>query len=293
MKRALRPGRYRAPVRVKRVALVGALVLALAAAAGAAVLRQSRDLDEHFTSVALAGRVHARVVLPPGYARSHERYPVVYFLHGLPANGASYQGNDWLIDALESAGPAILVLPQGARDGDTDPEYLNWGAGRNWETYVADEVPRYVDAHFRTIRSREGRAIVGLSAGGYGATILGLHHLGRFAVIESWSGYFQPTDPTGTVVLPREPAASAATLLRRVRAAERQLPTFIGIYVGRGDARFRADNVRFDAQLTAAGVPHTFDVYPGAHTTALWRAHAAAWLRLALHHLAGPRPTQP
>src|SRR5690349_8412002 len=35
--------------------------------------------------------------------------------------------------------------PQGARVGDRDPEYLNWGAGRNWETYVATEVPRYVD----------------------------------------------------------------------------------------------------------------------------------------------------
>jgi len=272
-------------VRYRRATIVALVVLAAAAAAGAAILRQSRELDETIRSVALSGRVHARVVLPPGYSHSKERYPVVYFLHGLPANAAAYTGNDWLVDALERAGPAILVIPQGARVGDTDPEYLNWGAGRNWETYVATEVPRYVDAHFRTIRSRSGRAIVGVSAGGYGAMILGLHHLAEFSVIESWSGYFHPTDPTGTVSLPREPAASARNLVGDLRSDEKQEPTFIGFYVGRGDARFRSDNERLDAQLAAAHVPHTFDVYPGAHTTALWEAHGTAWLQLALRHL--------
>ena len=258
-----------------------ALALALAAAAGAAILSQSRDLDEHFRSVALSGKVHARVVLPPGYDTSRRRYPVVYFLHGLPATASSYRGNTWLIDALEQAGPAILVIPQGAREGQSDPEYLNWGAGRNWETYVADEVPRYVDAHFRTIASRSGRALVGVSAGGYGATILGLHHLDRFAVVESWSGYFEPTDPSGTVVLPREPGATAANLVPSLPGHR----VFLAFYVGASDARFRADNVRFDRRLDEAHVAHTFAVYPGAHETKLWRAHAVAWLRMALRHL--------
>ena len=42
-----------------------------------------------------------------------------------------------------------------------------------------------------------GRALVGLSAGGYGAVMLALHHLAAFSVVESWSGYFHPTDPAG------------------------------------------------------------------------------------------------
>ena len=278
---------------LKRAGLLAVVVLALAAAAGAAVLRQSRDLDETFRSVALQGAVHARVVLPRGYATSHQRYPVVYFLHGLPANGGAYEGNDWLIDALEQAGPAILVMPQGARANDTDPEYLNWGVGRNWEDYIAGEVPRYVDAHFRTIRSRDGRAIVGLSAGGYGATILGLHHLGRFAAIESWSGYFAPTDPTGSYFLRREATASAVNLLARVKAQERRLPAFLALYVGNSDTRFRDDNVLFDAQLNRARIPHVFAVYPGGHQTSLWKAHATQWLAMALHHLSPPRATNP
>jgi len=277
----------RLPSRVAVVVVV--IALAGVAAATAAVLHQSKDLDERFTSVALAGRVHARVVLPPHYDESGKRYPVVYFLHGLPANDSAYRGNGWVAGALEQAGEAILVFPQGARGSDPDPEYLNWGVGRNWETYVADEVPAYVDAHFRTIRSRTGRALVGLSAGGYGAMILGLHHLHRFSVIESWSGYFEPTDPTGTQVLRRAASASAANLVDGLRAAERQDPTFVGFYVGRSDSRFLADNLRFAAQLTRARVPHVFDVYPGGHRTTLWEAHAVRWLGLALRQLAPPR----
>jgi enterochelin esterase-like enzyme len=74
-----------------------------------------------------------------------------------------------------------------------------------------------------------------------------------------------------------------------LRSDEKREPTFIGFYVGRGDARFRSDNVRFDAQLAADRVAHTFDLYPGAHTTALWKAHGTAWLRLALRHMSAPR----
>jgi len=276
-------------VNLRRAVVIGVVALALAAAAGAAILRQTRDLDEPIKSVALSGRVHARVVLPSDYKTSKKHYPVVYFLHGLPATATAYEGNDWIIDAVESAGPAILVIPQGARDSDTDPEYLNWGAGRNWETYVSEEVPAYIDAHFRTIRSRAGRAIIGVSAGGYGATILGLHHLNRFGVIESWSGYFEPTDPSGTVVLAREPAASAANLLPRLESTKQSLPTFLGFYVGQSDGRFLGDNVQFNRQLTAAHVPHVYTTYPGGHMTSLWQAHAVVWLRMALRHLAPPR----
>ena len=268
--------------------------LAFAAGATAALLTaKTVKLDESVPSEALAAKVHARVILPAGYRTSGLRYPVVYFLHGLPASGASYRERGWVESALEAAGPAILVEPQGARPGDTDPEYLNWGAGRGWETFVSEELVHYVDAHFRTIRSRRARAIVGLSAGGYGATILGLHHLGSFSVIESWSGYFHPTDPTGTQSLARGSAAANAKASVHDLIADDvhagRLPTFFGFYVGRGDTRFRAENVQLDRELDRARVRHMFAVYAGGHTTALWQAHAASWLGMALNHLAQPR----
>ena len=273
---------------MKRSLWHAALLLAaltFVATAAATLLRGSRNLDERITSVALSGEVHARVILPASYDDvPRRRFPVIYFLHGLPADASAYRGNTWLGNAMQDVGPAILVLPQGARDSDTDPEYLNWGTGRNWENYIAGELPRYIDAHFRTIPSREGRAIVGLSAGGYGATIVGLHHPGTFAAIESWSGYFHPTDPTGQQPLDRGPLANAHNLLTRLRGRS----TFFAFYVGRDDGRFLAENLQADRELANARVGHVFEVYAGAHETALWQAHAVGWLRLALLHLAPP-----
>jgi enterochelin esterase-like enzyme len=247
-------------------------------------------------SPAVRGRLRLDVYVPAGYASSPRRYPVVYFLHGLPASSTAYRGADFLARALAASGrQAIIVAPQGARDDDTDPEYLDWGNGRNWETAITRDVVGYVDSHLRTIPRRSARAIVGLSAGGYGAVILALHHLPSFSVVESWSGYFHPTDPAGVKALDlgspsANVRASAHSFVRGLRRGFARRPTFFAFYVGKEDARFRAENGRFDRELTAAHVPHVFRVYPGGHEQSVWSAHAKAWLALAVDHLSGSPP---
>ncbi len=149
----------------------------------------------------------------------------------------------------------------------------------------ATELPRYVDAHYRTVRSRRGRALVGLSAGGYGAVLLAIHHLGDFSVVESWSGYFRPTNPSGTRVLPHTPAQNAHALVRNLRSDELRRPMFFAFYVGSDDRRFRTENERLDRELRDAGVPHVFRIYPGTHEESVWHARVSRWLTLALDHL--------
>jgi S-formylglutathione hydrolase FrmB len=245
-------------------------------------------------SPAVKGRLGLGIYLPAGYASSRERYPVVYFLHGLPASPTSFRGADFLARALHASGrKAIIVAPQGARDNDSDPEYLDWGSGRNWETAITRDIVGYVDSHYRTIPERRGRALVGLSAGGYGAVILALHHLEAFSVVESWSGYFHPTDPQGIHALnlgsrSANANASAHAFVKTMRPAFARRPTFFAFYVGRGDERFRAENLRFDRELSAARVPHVFRVYAGGHEQSVWSSHAQAWLALAVDHLATP-----
>ena len=283
----------------RRLLAAGAIFLAAIAGSLAFALEfgktrplDPRMLDVSFRSRALAGALGMVVYVPRGYSSTGSRYPVIYFLHGLPASPVSYRHVGLLADALGALhARAILVAPQGARDGDTDPEYLDWGPGRRWETAIAKEVPDYVDRHYRTVANRRGRALVGLSAGGYGAVLLALHNLGDFSVIESWSGYQHPTNPAGTQPLDLGSAAanahaSAHTFVPVLRRAFRRLPTFFAFYVGSRDARFRAENERLDAELKAAHVPHLFRIYAGAHEQGLWSAHAKAWLGLALQHLA-------
>jgi len=279
-------------VRVLVALLVVVTLMVLPAGVGARVRSQPDQLQRTIYSPAVEGRLRLAVYLPDGYSESAKRYPVVYFLHGLPAAATSYRGADFLARALESSGrKAIIVAPQGARDGDSDPEYLDWGTGRNWETAITRDVVHYADSHLRTIPNRRGRAIVGHSAGGYGAVILALHHLEAFSVMESWSGYFHPTDPAGEQALDLGSAqanakASAHSYVGTLRRGFAHHRTFFAFYVGQGDARFRAENRRFDRELTAARVPHLFRVYPGGHEQSVWSAHAQAWLALAVDHLA-------
>ena len=246
-----------------------------------------------FHSQALDATIHFAVSLPPGYADGR-RYPVVYFLHGLPAGSLAYRDVSLAQHALDDLQrPAILIAPQGATDSDSDPEYLDRGRGRNWETALSRELPAFVDRNYHTIASRHGRAIIGLSAGGYGAMLIGLHNLGTFSVIESWSGYHQPTDPSGTHILDlgssaANARASAHSYVTVLRTELRTKPTFIGFYVGAGDSLFRADNVRLHQELAAAHVPHRFRLYAGGHERTLWSAHATEWLELALARLALP-----
>jgi enterochelin esterase-like enzyme len=280
---------------LRRAVVATVVACAVVSAAGAGVVVRGTLLERSFHSKALRGQVGFEIYLPPGYAHSGKRYPVVYFLHGLPASSRAFRGASAFAKALEAAGkPAILVGPQGARDDDSDPEYIDWGTGRNWETALGTELPRYVDAHYRTIGGRRGRALVGLSAGGYGAALVALHRLSAFSVIESWSGYFHPTNPTGTKALDlgstaANQHASAHSFVRSLRSAFARRPTFFAFYVGAQDSRFLAENLRLHRELRTADVPHVFEVYEGGHSQSLWLRHAAPWLRLALAHLARAR----
>jgi enterochelin esterase-like enzyme len=280
------------PSAVKRS---GAAVLACAAVLTAVAFRGAgtppREQESDLPSQAIAGRLHFVAYLPQGYDENTTRYPVVYLLHGLPAGSTGYRGVGFVEHALDATGSAaILVAPQGSTDSKRDPEYLDSGPGNRWDTAITSELVRTVDARFRTIASRTGRAIVGVSAGGYGAMHLTLRHLDLFGAVESWSGYFHPTDPTGTkpLDLGSATANAAADVHRQVRTSRARLKAlkpFIAFYVGRGDSRFRAENEQLNLELSRAGIAHVFRLYEGGHDQRLWQAYAAPWLSLALAHL--------
>jgi enterochelin esterase-like enzyme len=248
-------------------------------------------------SPSLGGTMPTLVYLPAGYSsRSH--YPVIYFLHGLPASPLSYQQNAFVASALASAREkAIVVAPQGARDVDSDREYLDWDAAEDWPQAISHDLPACIDARFHTIAGRYGRALVGLSAGGYGAMNIGLRNLDQFGAVQSWSGYFVATNPAGTKVLDlgSTRANAAATVPRGEQLKSRlgPLPTQIAFYVGLQDNRFLTMNRQYDASLSRTGISHIFHTYPGGHSSALWRSQAPTWLGWALRYLAANHARAP
>lgn len=229
------------------------------------------------------------VYLPAGYQQRSSRYPAIYFLHGLPADPNSYTANRFVAQALSSGGrEAIVVSPQGVKENGGDPEYLNWGPHKNWPAAIADDLTKCVDSRFRTIANRRGRALIGISAGGYGAFNIGLRHLDTFAAVESWSGYFAATDPSGRVTLnlgSRARVPDGRVLLRNLGRRH----TFIAFYVGNQDETFLNANVQLDQALRSNHISHLFRIYPGAHAASLWERRAPQWLGYAIDHLARPR----
>jgi enterochelin esterase-like enzyme len=248
--------------------------------------------DGSFHSDALQGTVHYAVSLPHDYFQSPStRYSVVYFLHGLPAGPSEYRTIGWIASALRRSGhEAIVVGPQGARNGDSDPEWLNWGKGRNWEAAVERELVPTIDSRYRTIASRSGRVLIGVSAGGYGAALIGYHHPGTFSSIQSWSGYFQPTSPDGSKVLDlgSKKANDRASLHALVPKLRKRLGqyyerTYFGFFIGAGDTRFLPDNRRLASEMKSSKIPNTrFRTYQGEHSMDLWQEHASAWIARAL-----------
>jgi enterochelin esterase-like enzyme len=250
-----------------------------------------------FHSNAVRGTLHYAIALPPGYSSSRKRYPVVYVLHGLPAGAQAYRGISGYAESLAATKhPAIVVGAQGARARDTDPEWHDWGPGRHWATATQHELVAFVDGHYRTLAARSARAIVGISAGGYGATLIALHHPETYKVIESWSGYFRITTPEGrTLDLVSDAANAEAIAHASVPQIEHRFRpygrTFFGFYIGNQDPYpgFVADNVRLSDELKTAGIPHTFRIYRGAHNGIFWDQHQDEWLSGAVTHLDRPR----
>jgi enterochelin esterase-like enzyme len=252
----------------------------------------------YVASPALGGRRQpVDIYLPPGY-REHpaRRYPVAYLLHGFPGRPGAFLATvrmgvveDDLV-ALRRVRPTILVMPFGSTGSFTDKEWANGvGKDQRWETFVAQDVVRAVDARYRTIRDQAGRALVGLSEGGYAALNIGLHHPGEFRVLESWSGY-ERADDIGSIFGHRSSLLrrnSPLLTLSEAAPALRRAGTYLWFYSGTDDRR-RAQNISFAADLAQLHLPHRFFVVRGGHNWALWRGNAARALLALSRRLHGP-----
>jgi enterochelin esterase-like enzyme len=248
-------------------------------------------------SPALGGRQQeVYVYLPPGYAdHPQRRYPVFYLLHGFPGRPAAFLltlrvgvVEDVLL-AKRFAGPMILVMPFGSTGTFTDKEWANGvRANDGWETFVARDLVRAIDRRYRTIPGPAGRALGGLSEGGYGALNIGLHHPGEFGVLESWSGYERAADIKSIFAHRRNLLDwnSPLLLLPKVAPELRAVPTYVWFYAGADDrASLGRENLAFGRALTEARIPHRFLRVRGGHTWAVWRGKAWLAYVVAYRHL--------
>jgi putative tributyrin esterase len=214
-------------------------------------IRTLRLTSEAMNSVRTYG-----LLLPSDYDTAARRYPVIYLLHGSGQQHATW-GRRTLLDGATGA---IVVMP------DMDRTRYAGAGGRVdalAETFVTQELVNEIDSRYRTIATREGRAIGGLSIGGFGAMVLGLHHPDRYSAIGAFSA---PLDGLG----------EAAALIDAAQIAFRP-----AIYVGCGvaDSLLPASR-RFAALLQGHAVVPTYEEGPGAHTWEAWDWQLRSFLEM-------------
>jgi enterochelin esterase-like enzyme len=140
------------------------------------------------------------VYLPPSYAtQPQRRYPVIYFLHGYGANADAYARVLALPDSVDRAITAgshevIVVIPD-ADSKYNGSMYSSSPTTGDWETFIARDLIEYMDAHYRTIASREGRGLAGHSMGGYGTMRVGMKRPETFLAMYAMSSCCLLNDP--------------------------------------------------------------------------------------------------
>jgi enterochelin esterase family protein len=236
-------------------------------------------------SAALGSERQMLVWTPPGYGDGSAPLPVLYLYHGFgdtvwswATQGRAPQILDNLL-AEKKIVPMIVVIP----DTETDiaaavPEDFP-GATRRQTFYpanaaaadrelIGDIIP-YMEAHYRVRTDAAGRALAGLSQGGYQALVSGLGHLGTFAWLATFSGVSQTTVPEAGI-------AAALADPAKVNASLRGFT----VTVGSDDTITGKDIAGLRKDLDAAGIRYDYKEYPGLyHEMAVWRPSLADFLQ--------------
>jgi enterochelin esterase-like enzyme len=280
---------------MKRLIAILFALIALTAIATA----QSR-LEQHtIKSRVLGVEKTYSVYLPDGYDTSDERYPVLYLLHGAFGSHRSWcrDGGGELprtADAEIAAGRAakmIVVMPDasglGNRRGGKNMGYFNVD-GWPYETFFFEEFLPYIDATYRTVAAKEGRAVAGLSMGGGGAVAYAQRHSDTFSACYSTSGLLDHRyRPEGAGDLGVEWLWSVAQyspvgFLREATSEQiEQLRSVRWMLDCGDDDGLINTNFDFVAEMHRAKVPVEFRVRDGIHNWPFWREALPLILRFS------------
>lgn len=252
----------------------------------------SRTMEADISSRLIAanavnGPHRIRVTLPNDYESDPSvRYPVIYLLHGgAGGNSAQWTTGGGAVEGITEGQPVIIVMADGGKVG----WFTNWvdesQGAQKWADFYLNQVIPWADANLRTVAAKEGRAIAGLSMGGYGAVRLAQDRPDLFASVASFSGAvdladlgtrsvvteqcvqngFSRNGPFGSAFFPTAPAWNEQNPMRRPgNLAGMQVLLYAGSGTNDADAIERtmgqsAD--RFSRALDAKGVSHFWWMY--------------------------------
>ncbi|KQS61374.1 glycoside hydrolase [Rhizobium sp. Leaf371] len=239
------------------------------------------------SSKALKSQRQMHVYTPPGYTDASEPLPVVYLYHGFGDTVDSWvtQGRaPQILDNLlaeQKIRPMIVVIPDTEAD-IPDAIAENFPAAQRRKDFYpinADAIDRelitdlipYMEKTYRVRTDADGRAVVGLSQGGYQALVSGLSHLGTFGWVATFSGVSTTTVPNTAV----DAALNAPDTINKA------LRNFT-VTVGSKDMVTGKDIAGLKAKLDEKKITHAYHEYKDLqHEMDVWRPSLIAFLEKA------------
>ncbi|WP_169306534.1 alpha/beta hydrolase [Cohnella pontilimi] len=250
-----------------------------------------------FYSEALQKQMRLNVYLPPGYSTSL-RYPVLYMLHGYFGTESAWMPEmqlekeaDRLILA-DRIQPMIIVAPQldnsyGLNSAEkyrmetpADPVHSRYYG--KYQDYFEQDVLFYVDSHYSTISSKEGRYVGGFSMGGFAALSAAFRHPELFSKV----GGHSPALWTDWSRVPRMKSwlypNKAARLDRDpLLLAKNGDMSGISVYLDCGDAddyKLYVGTKKLYEVLQSKGIPSEYHLNPGKHNRTYWKSQIEHYL---------------
>jgi S-formylglutathione hydrolase FrmB len=257
---------------------------------------QSRIECNATDSRILKSTVHYCVYLPASYAEKHssQKYPVLYFLHGLGDNERtlSNSGGWTMLDELQQQdkmGEFLIVAPEG---GATF--YINSADGSMpYSDFFLQEFIPLIEAKYRIGKGRKNRAISGISMGGYGALRFAFAHPEMFSAVSAQSAALMTESPQeldqavrsgsslgkllavvygNPIDVAHWKANSPFVLAAKNQEKIRQLKIYFNC--GRDDNYgFEKGAAALHEQLQKEGVKHEYHLYPGDHSFTYFLSH--------------------
>lgn len=291
----------------------------------------NRTLEADVTTALISanasnGPNRIRVTLPNNYFQNPTtRYPVVYLLNGgAGGNSAQWTTGGGDAEGITNGKNVITVMA----DGGKVSWFTNWvnpgNSTQKWLDYYTTQVIPWADGNLRTVAAKNGRAIAGLSMGGFGAVRIAQARPDLFGSVASFSGAVD-LDEAGTRLViweqsitsgfpgngPFGSTAAGWDAANPMKRPEKLKGMQVLLYAGSGtsdvdvlERTMGASTDRFSKKLTAAGVTHFWWMYgrpgpsvpygcDGGHNFSCW--NFAFWdaLPKMLAVLATPNVPQP
>jgi S-formylglutathione hydrolase FrmB len=241
------------------------------------------------------------VWLPPEYHErryAHTGFPVVTLYTGGSGAGYNYwsdpkvlptQADDVRLVARGRAHPFIMVMPVLQPTASEDTECSDIPGHPRMGTWLADDVPAFVRANFRTLTGPDGWGTAGASSGAFCAVKMAAERPGTYRAAVSWGGYFTPeTDLTWS--------ASGQRANSAYRDIQRNRPDIRLMLLAGGNPRIRVDVQDMTALTKVIRPPTTVTTYVqpgGLHRTQDLRPLVPMILEFLSRNLAGPSSARP